>query len=59
MAIISKLLKITVKGKSKTECNQVFKMIRSIVDIEIEEYTTTNRVGDFLVIRKVTRGGVR
>ena len=34
---LTKTLKITVTGKTKKECEEVFTMIESICDTEIEE----------------------
>jgi len=34
---LTKTYEITVKGKTKRECEQVFEMIKSIVDLEMVE----------------------
>lgn len=34
---LTKTIKVTVTGKTKKECEQVFDMIRSLVDVSVEE----------------------
>jgi len=37
MKQLTKIVKITVKGKTKAECEQFFQMLKGYCDVEIKE----------------------